>query len=76
MQVAKWGNSLAIRIPASVVDALELREGDDVAVRVANGPAFEIERNDTRQQALERIRSFGLKLPADWKFGRDEASCR
>ncbi|WP_143749548.1 AbrB/MazE/SpoVT family DNA-binding domain-containing protein, partial [Caballeronia arvi] len=29
MQVAKWGNSLAVRLPASVVDALDLKEGDD-----------------------------------------------
>lgn len=26
MQVAKWGNSLAVRLPASVVDALDLKE--------------------------------------------------
>jgi antitoxin component of MazEF toxin-antitoxin module len=26
MQVSKWGNSLAIRLPASVVEALELHE--------------------------------------------------
>ena len=30
MQVAKWGNSLAIRIPASVAEALDLKEGDDI----------------------------------------------
>lgn len=29
MQVAKWGNSFAVCLPASVVEALELREGDD-----------------------------------------------
>lgn len=27
MQVAKWGNSLAVRLPAAVVEALELKEG-------------------------------------------------
>lgn len=26
MQVSKWGNSLAVRLPASVVEALELKE--------------------------------------------------
>jgi len=35
MQVAKWGNSLAIRLPASVVRALELREGDDIEILIA-----------------------------------------
>ncbi len=76
MQVAKWGNSLAIRIPASVAEALDLKEGDDVTVRIAEGPAFEIERDDRRKQALERIRAFKLKIPADWKFDRDEANAR
>ena len=32
MQVSKWGNSLAIRLPAAVVEALELHEGDDIEV--------------------------------------------
>lgn len=34
MQVAKWGNSLAVRLPASVVEALGLREGDDIEIVV------------------------------------------
>jgi antitoxin MazE len=76
MRVAKWGNSLAIRIPSTVVDALELKEGDDVVVRIGDGRSFEVERDDRRQKALEKIKSFKLKLPADWKFDRDEANSR
>jgi antitoxin MazE len=76
MQVAKWGNSLAIRIPASVAEALDLKEGDDITVRVADGPALEIARDDRRKEALDRIKAFKLKIPADWKFDRDEANAR
>ena len=76
MQIAKWGNSLAIRIPSAVVDALDLKEGDDIVVRVGTGNAFEIERDDKRQKALEKIRSFKLKLPGDWKFDREDANSR
>ncbi len=76
MQVAKWGNSLAIRIPSAVVDALELKEGDDIVVRVADDRSFEIGRDDTRRKALERIKSLRLKLPAGWTFDRDEANRR
>jgi antitoxin MazE len=32
MRVSKWGNSLAIPLPASVVEALRLKEGDEVEV--------------------------------------------
>lgn len=76
MQVAKWGNSLAVRIPAKVADALGLKEGDDVVIRIAEDNAFEIKRDDSRERALERIRRFRRKLPSDWKFDRDEANAR
>lgn len=76
MQVAKWGNSLAVRIPSVVVDALQLKEGDDVTIRVAEDKAFEVARNDAREKAFERIKAFKLQLPSDWKFDRDEANSR
>jgi antitoxin MazE len=34
MQVAKWGNSLAVRLPAAVVEALKLQEGDEIEIHV------------------------------------------
>jgi len=76
MQVSKWGNSLAIRIPAPVVEALELKEGDEVEIRIADDRTFDIGRNRGRERALARIRAFRKKLPADWKFDRDEANAR
>ena len=76
MQVSKWGNSLAIRIPSSVVDALDLKEGDEVEIHVAGERSFDVARDRTRQRALERIRTFRKTLPADWKFDRDEANRR
>jgi len=76
MQVAKWGNSLAIRIPASVVDALGLTEGDDIEVIIADENVFAIERSPTRAERLERIRAFRGRLPADFKFDRDQANER
>ena len=36
MQVSKWGNSLAVRLPATVVDALGLKEGDQIEIQVAD----------------------------------------
>lgn len=34
LQIAKWGNSLAMRIPSAVVRQLKLREGDKVRAQV------------------------------------------
>jgi antitoxin MazE len=76
MQVAKWGNSLAIRLPAKIVEALELREGDDIEVRVVQERIFEIAKRPGRQALIERLRAFRGKLPADFVFDRDDANAR
>lgn len=76
MQVSKWGNSLAIRLPASVVKALKLSEGDEVEVFVADERAFELRKKPTKEALLKRLRKFRGKLPADFKFDREEANDR
>lgn len=76
MQVAKWGNSLAIRIPAAVAKALDLKEGDKVNIHAAGSRELVVEKNDEREQALARLRALKLKAPAGWKFDRDEANER
>ena len=52
MQVAKWGNSLAVKLPAAVVDALQLKEGDDIKIHIAGSRAFEIEKKADAQELL------------------------
>ena len=76
MQVSKWGNSLAIRLPSAVVEALELKEGDDIEIRVAGTGSFEVERKPSREEWLQRLRRFRGMLPTDFKFDRDEANER
>jgi antitoxin MazE len=76
MQVARWGNSLAIRIPTAVSEALALKEGDDVEIRIADDRTFLIARDERKPRALARIRSLRKPLPAGWHFDRDEANER
>jgi antitoxin MazE len=76
MQVAKWGNSLAVRLPAAVVDALELKEGDEIEIHVAGSRQFGLARKPRRDELLGRLRAFRGRLPADFKFDRDEANAR
>jgi antitoxin MazE len=76
MQVSKWGNSLAIRLPAAVVEALKLKEGDEVEVHVAGERAFGVARDRSRERALKRIQALRKDLPPDWKFDRDDANAR
>jgi antitoxin MazE len=76
MQVAKWGNSLAIRLPAAIVELLELKEGDDIEIRVAESRQFDVSRKPGREALLKRLREFRGSLPPDFKFDREEANAR
>jgi antitoxin MazE len=76
MQVAKWGNSLAVRLPAAVVEALELKAGDDIEIHVADSRALGIARKPGRDELLKRLRAFRGRLPTDFKFDREEANAR
>jgi len=76
MQVAKWGNSLAIRLPAAVVEVLNLKEGDEIEIHVADARAFGVSRKPSRQEWLARLRAYRGRLPADFKFDREAANAR
>jgi antitoxin MazE len=73
MQVAKWGNSLAVRLPAAVVEALGLKEGDDIEIHVAGTRHFELAHKPQAIELIARLRKFRGRLPADFKFDRLEA---
>ncbi|TAN04042.1 MAG: AbrB/MazE/SpoVT family DNA-binding domain-containing protein [Rhodanobacteraceae bacterium] len=76
MQVSKWGNSLALRLPAAVVEALGLREGDDIEVHVAGTYQFEVKKRPGSRELLARLRRFRGRLPEDFVFDRDDAHAR
>jgi antitoxin MazE len=73
MQVAKWGNSLAVRLPAAVVEALGLKEGDDIEIMVAGSRTFEVSKKPGTAEILARLRRYRGRLPAGFKFDRLEA---
>ena len=76
MQLSKWGNSLAVRLPAAVVDALALKEGDDIEITIAGAARFEISRKPDRVDMLSALRRFRGTLPADFRFDRDAINAR
>ena len=76
MQVSKWGNSLAIRLPATVVELLDLKEGDEIEVTIADRRQFRVSKKAMRAELLKRLREFRGRLPADFKFDRNEANAR
>lgn len=74
MQVAKWGNSLAVRLPAAVVEALGLKEGDQIDIQVAGRNAFEVSKAPGRRELLARLRKYRGRLPSSFRFDRLEAN--
>ena len=76
MQISKWGNSLAVRLPAAVIEALGLKEGDDIEIHVAGRGAFEIAKKTGAREVLARLRKYRGRLPADFRFDRLEANER
>ncbi len=76
MQVSKWGNSLAVRLPAAVVEALKLKEGDEIEIRIAAEREFAVSRDQSRNKALARLRKLRRPLPAGFVFDREEANVR
>jgi antitoxin MazE len=76
MQVAKWGNSLAVRLPAALVEALRLKEGEEIEIQVAGARALEVARKPTSRELLMRLRKYRGQIPPDFKFDRLEGNER
>lgn len=73
VQVAKWGNSLAVRLPKSVVDALNLQPGDEIEIRVAAEREMEVRRVPARTDRIAQLRALRGTLPGGFTWSRDEA---
>ena len=79
VQIGKWGNSLAMRLPKALVERLKLKEGDEIdseiiekALAAADSEALKRRRDE----ALKEIVANRRPLPADYKFDREEANAR
>lgn len=76
MRVSRVGDDLMIKLPDTVVDALDIADGDDLIVHIAGKQNVLPETVKDREWAIERLKSFKIALPEDWKFDRDEANAR
>jgi len=76
VQVSKWGNSLAVRLPRRLVETLGLAEGDDLEIVEAHKGGIAVRKADQRAEALARMAARGWSAPSDYRFNRDEANER
>jgi antitoxin MazE len=70
------GNSLAVRLPSTVVKVLDLKEGDQIEIGIAGRRSFEVSRDRSKEKALEKIRRLRRPLPPGFEFDRQEANER
>jgi antitoxin MazE len=75
MQVAKWGNSLAVRLPKDLVRELGLQEGDQIDL-VKDEGVVKVRRLARADEVLAGLRAFRGKLPSSERLSRDEAHDR
>ena len=68
------GNSLAIRLPAAVVQVFGLKEGDLIDVGVAGDDKFVFSRTPSNREVRTRLREYYGRSPADLKFDRLKAN--
>ena len=76
MRVAKWGNSLAVRLPKGIVDELGISDGDDVTLRVLGPREFGVERPLSVEEHLQRLRALRSVMPDGYRFDREDANER
>lgn len=81
MQVAKWGNSLAVRLPVALVRELGIAEGDELQLQAIarNGvdqPMVTVKRSPGKLERLQTMRRYRAPWPSDFVFDRDEANTR
>ena len=70
MRVAKWGSSLAVRLPADLVRELGLKESDQIDLVKGDGTIL-VKRQPSADEVLQGLRRFRGKLPKDARLCSD-----
>jgi antitoxin MazE len=78
-RVSRWEGCLATRVPKTIVDALDLHQGDEVTLFVMRGGRADkiakAEESQSRaKDLLLPLRRFRGRLVADFRFDRLEAN--
>jgi len=82
VKVSRWGNSLAVRLPAELVRQFGLKEGEEVEVSADDGGAesqtvkLGVTRKETVAEMLDRLKGNLGRMPEGYKFDREEANAR
>jgi antitoxin MazE len=76
LQIAKWGDSLAVRLPKRLIDSLGLKPGDRIDIVDAGRDRLAVQKADARADAVERMAGRRWPSPAGFRFDREDANER
>jgi antitoxin MazE len=81
MHIAKWGNSLAVKLPVTLVKELGLKVGDELKLRQAvrqKGKVSEllVEKVQSKLEVLKGVRVLRTAMPKNFVFDRDDIDVR
>jgi antitoxin MazE len=68
-QIARWGNSIAVRIPKSIAEAAKLRAGDHLELSVEDSGVVKIRKKKVAgklKDLLRGVTSENLHAETDW----------
>jgi antitoxin MazE len=74
-QIAKWGNSMAVRIPKAVAQAAKLRPGDHLELAAEGSGVVRMRKRKEKQTLQDLVRGItagNLHKETDW--GRAEGN--
>jgi antitoxin MazE len=79
VQVGRWGNSLAVRLPKALTDMFGIREGDEIdasGIEASLREAARTAKQERRRSALDEIGQVEWSLPPGWKLDRSDPDMR
>ncbi len=75
MQVSKWGNSLAVRLPKKLVEEMGIVAGDEIDIRAVDERTLELSKA-ADAEFIARLRALQKPAPQGFRWSRDEANER
>jgi antitoxin MazE len=76
VQVSKWGNSLAVRLPKKLVKDPGIAEGDDVDITSDDSQTIVISKSDGKRDFIIKLRVLQKPKPEGFVWNRDDANRR
>jgi antitoxin MazE len=76
LKVSKWGNSLAIRLPADVVRQLNLHGGETLELEASGTTSLRLRKTLTREEAMDNLKRLTVHVADGWQIDRSAPDYR